>query len=138
MNDKMFIDTNIWVYAKIDGNDSIKHKKAISLLRNLPNQIVISTQVINEYYSALSKNKIKDIDIQTSIEQILPNVNVQAISIATIKKSWDVKLKYNFSVYDSLIIASALEADCKILYTEDLQHNQLIENKLRVVNPFID
>ena len=134
----MFIDTNIWVYAKIDGNDSIKHKKAISLLRNLPNQIVISTQVINEYYSALSKNKIKDIDIQTSIEQILPNVNVQAISIATIKKSWDVKLKYNFSVYDSLIIASALEADCKILYTEDLQHNQLIENKLRVVNPFID
>ena len=138
MNDKMFIDTNIWVYAKIDGNDSIKHKKAISFLRNLPNQIVISTQVINEYYSALSKNRIKDIDIQTSIEQILPNVNVQAISIATIKKSWDVKLKYNFSVYDSLIIASALEADCKILYTEDLQHNQLIENKLRVVNPFID
>jgi len=41
------------------------------------------------------------------------------------------------TIYDSLIIASALEADCKILYTEDLQHNHLVENKLRIVNPFI-
>jgi len=41
------------------------------------------------------------------------------------------------TIYDSLIIASATEADCEILYAEDLQHNHLVENKLRIVNPFI-
>jgi len=68
---------------------------------------------------------------------IRPEAELDEISINTIRMSWEVKLKYHFSVYDSLIIASALEAGCEVLYTEDLQHNQLIENKLRIVNPFV-
>jgi predicted nucleic acid-binding protein len=137
MSVKVFIDTNIWVYAKIEEKDTIKHEKALSFLNTFPNQVIVSTQVINEFYNALSKNKVKDTKIQISIEQILPEVEVLIISIATIKKAWEIKLKYHFSIYDSLIIASALEAKCEILYTEDLQHHQLIENKLRIVNPFI-
>ena len=138
MNDKVFIDTNVWVYARVEGTELKKHTEAISFLRNLPNWVVISTQVINEFYSALSKNKIADAKIQSAIEQILPDVYLKEISLRTIKNSWRIKLKYHLSIYDSLIIAAALEADCKTLYTEDLQHNQLIENKLRIINPFID
>ena len=44
--------------------------------------------------------------------------------------------KYKFSYWNSLIIASALQNNCTILYSEDMQHNQLIENKLRIINPF--
>ncbi|NLO49614.1 MAG: PIN domain-containing protein [Bacteroidales bacterium] len=137
MSDKVFIDTNIWVYARVEGTDLEKHKKAISFLRNLSNRVIISTQVINKFYSALSKNMIAEAKIQSAIEQILPDVELNKLSLNTIRKSWEIKLKYQLSIYDSLIIASALEADCKILYTEDLQHNQLIEGKLRIINPFI-
>ena len=45
--------------------------------------------------------------------------------------------KYNYSFYDSLIIAAAIESGCSILYSEDMQHNQLIEEKLKIVNPFL-
>lgn len=45
--------------------------------------------------------------------------------------------KDKFSYYDSLIIVAALECNCKILYTEDLQHNQIIENSLTVINPLL-
>jgi predicted nucleic acid-binding protein len=44
--------------------------------------------------------------------------------------------RYRFSFYDSLIIATALEASCTTLYSEDMQHGQLIENKLLIINPF--
>jgi predicted nucleic acid-binding protein len=40
------------------------------------------------------------------------------------------------SYWDSLIISSALESGCKILYTEDMHHNQIIEGKLKIINPF--
>ena len=46
--------------------------------------------------------------------------------------------RYKFSFYDSVIVASALHARCKILYSEDLQHGQVIEKQLRVTNPFED
>jgi len=48
----------------------------------------------------------------------------------------DLRLKYKFSYWDSLIIASALESGCGILYTEDMQDGQVIEDRLRIVNPF--
>jgi len=60
------------------------------------------------------------------------------LSVDTIRKSWKIKLRHLFSIYDSLIVASALEAGCTTLYTEDLQHDQLIEGKLRIVNPFVN
>jgi len=44
--------------------------------------------------------------------------------------------KYKYQYYDSLIIATAIENGCSILYSEDMQHNQNIENKLVIVNPF--
>jgi len=138
MSAKLFVDTNIWVYAKIESRDITKHKRAVSLLKNFPEQVVVSTQVINEIYSALSKNKIKDSDIQEVIEQIIPEVEIMELSVDTIRKSWKIKLRHLFSIYDSLIVASALEAGCTTLYTEDLQHDQLIEGKLRIVNPFVN
>lgn len=137
MSVKVFLDTNVWVYAKIEGRDITKHKRAVSLLKNLPDRVVVSTQVINEFYSALSKNKIKDSYIQEIIEQIIPEVEMMELTINTIRISWKIKLRYHFSIYDSLIVASALEAGCTTLYSEDLQHDQFIEGKVRVVNPFV-
>lgn len=137
MNDKVFIDTNIWVYAKIEGSNAEKHRKASEFLRNVENEIVVSTQVINEFYNTLSKNKFQNFEIVKAIEQFLPHVELQIILLETIKASWDIKERYGFSIYDSLIIAAAVEAGCKLLYTEDLQHNQIIYNRLQIINPLV-
>ena len=51
-------------------------------------------------------------------------------------KAFELLQKYNFSYYDSLIVSSALENDCKILYSEDMQDGLLVENKLKIKNPF--
>jgi predicted nucleic acid-binding protein len=54
-----------------------------------------------------------------------------------IQKALKLNSKYGYSYYDCLILASALLNDCEYLYSEDMQHNQLIEGKLKIVNPFL-
>ncbi|MEY3882473.1 MAG: hypothetical protein RIQ94_3269 [Pseudomonadota bacterium] len=54
----------------------------------------------------------------------------------TIRKSAEIALRYQFSNWDSLIIAAALLAKCDILYSEDMQHNQVIDGQLTILNPF--
>ncbi len=137
MSAKVFIDTNIWVYAKVEIPGSEKHLLSCNFLKNNKDSIVISTQVINEYYNVLIKNQIPEPGIQKSVFQLLTEVELVLITFETIVKSWEIRSRYNYSVYDSLIVASALEADCNVLYSEDLQHQQLIESKLRIINPFL-
>ena len=100
-------------------------------------KIVISTQVCNEYYSALLKNKILDQQIQESLKVLIDVVQVSSISKSTILTLMNLKNRYKYSYWDSLILSSALENNCTILYSEDMQHNQIIENKLKIINPFI-
>jgi predicted nucleic acid-binding protein len=52
-------------------------------------------------------------------------------------KAIDISAEFKFSYWDSLMVSSALAANCKVFYTEDLQHGQLIENRLEVINPFV-
>ncbi|SDN51183.1 PIN domain-containing protein [Desulfonauticus submarinus] len=61
---------------------------------------------------------------------------VVPLTLDIVRKSWEIKEKYKFSYWDSLIVASALENNCSILYTEDMQDGQIIEKKLEIVNPF--
>jgi len=140
MKDKIFIDTNIFVYAFIepeDETDKRKHFQAIKLLNSIQElNIFISVQVLNEFYNSLLKYRISDKKIQEKLQQIIDVVFVTPLALETIKRCWEIKIKYRFSYYDSLIIASALENNCSILYTEDMQDGQIIENRLKIVNPF--
>jgi predicted nucleic acid-binding protein len=61
---------------------------------------------------------------------------VETVTIETHDRALAIVERLCISLYDSLLIAAALIADCKVLYSEDLQHGQLIDRKLRVVNPF--
>lgn len=137
MNDKPFIDTNIWVYAHLQDVNNNKCNIALALLEALP-ILVSSTQVLNEYYSVMLKNKVADCLIQDNAEIIIAIADMRIIRIATIRLAHKIKLKYGFSYWDSLIVASALEAECQCLYSEDMQHKQLIEGGLIIVNPFKD
>ena len=67
----------------------------------------------------------------------LEKCSVQPVILSTIKLAQDLIGKYDFQVFDGIIIAAALEADCDIIYSEDMQDGQIIENKLKIINPFV-
>jgi predicted nucleic acid-binding protein len=62
---------------------------------------------------------------------------VQVLTIETHTQGLKLAELYQFSVYDSMIVAAALLADCHILYSEDMQHGLLVEGSLRIQNPFV-
>jgi len=136
MKDRFFIDTNILVYSLLR-NDSQKHSQTIHLMDALKgNFIFISTQVLNELYVSLQKHDIDELEIESKIRKVMGILNISIINISTIKLCWKVRGKYSYSYWDSLIIAASLESNCSTLYTEDMQDGQVIENRLKIVNPF--
>ena len=95
-------------------------------------------QVVNEcHWNFVRRFDIEDIlAIRLIQENIISISEVKDITLSVYELSNQIRHKYNLSFWDSLIIASALENDCSILYTEDLQHEQMIEGKLKIINPF--
>ncbi|GBU23901.1 hypothetical protein R83H12_00520 [Fibrobacteria bacterium R8-3-H12] len=130
-----FVDSNIVVYA-YSRTEKDKQAKASAIL--IDYDCLVSTQVLNEYCNVcIKKNFISISDIQKDINEILNNCGLYIINEVTISKALFVKNRYGFSYYDSLVIASALECECSVLFSEDMQHGQIIENTLRIVNPFL-
>jgi predicted nucleic acid-binding protein len=138
MKDDIFVDTNIFIYAYSD-DDLLKHKVAKNLLQNdlSKNTVIVSVQILNEFYSVMSKSKLSHQEITHFIREIAKQTYVKSISMETVELCLEIKRKYRYSWWDSLVLASALEADCNILYSEDMQHGQTIENTLKIVNPFV-
>ncbi len=135
MKDSSFIDSNILLYCY---SETEPDKKARAIAVSKGTNVFISTQVLKEFSNVLSRKfKFEWNDIINAIDEVTGNFLIFINHPETIKSACSIAHKYQFSFYDSLIIASALEAGCNILYTEDLQHDQLIEGKLRIVNPFI-
>lgn len=135
MEDRIFLDTNIFIYA-YSKTEPEKRKIALELL--CLNKALISTQIINEFVWVMyRKFKVDRRKLQVVGNKLLEKFEIVLINLETIRKALNIFVDYNFSFWDSLIIASALENDCSILYTEDMQHGQIIEERLKIVNPFV-
>jgi predicted nucleic acid-binding protein len=128
-DNRVFVDTNIFIYAILKENQpGDKGSKAIALFQSLSNKAVfINTQVLNEIYSVLLRNEVEEKDIQERLEIIIRETRLSIIRLKTLKSCWDLRTKYKYSYWDCLVMASALENQCAILYSEDMQHQQLIE-----------
>ncbi len=135
MPDKCFIDTNVLIY--IYSTDKIQQEKALLLIYGVK-EPVISQQVIIEFCNVMTKKlKVKKEDITFALQDFQENLAIVPLEHNMIQKGLEIQEKYQYSYYDSLIIAAALLTDCKILYTEDMQNGQIIEKKLRITNPFL-
>lgn len=135
MKGSCFIDTNVLVYC-YSTTETAKKQKAVEVSNS--ENAIISTQVLKEFSNTLYKKfRLDWSSIERSLNELTDNFYVFINSPQKIINACTIASKYGFSFYDSLIIRSALESGCNNLYTEDLQHNQLIENKLRIINPFI-
>ena len=140
MNDRFFLDTNILVYA---WGKSMPSKQVIAA-RLLEEAIdsgtgIISYQVVQEFFSVAFR-RFTPVMSRVDAEQVLaltfrPLLAIHS-SYSLYAKALELIHRYSLSWYDSLIVAAALEADCQILYTEDIQHGQKFQS-LRVVNPFL-
>ncbi len=139
MIDKIFLDTNIIVYA-FDKKDVQKNKIAKSLLDSFytNEKYFISTQVLLEFCNVAYK-KMKPALTADDLDRFIssfPDDKIIYIDKAIIQKVIQLKNQYQFSFWDSLIIATALFSGCNKLYSEDMTNGRIIEN-LEIKNPFI-
>jgi len=128
------LDSNVLVYCH-SNDEPDKQKTATSLFALYP---VISTQVLSEYINVvkrklkLPKNEIFDVCLQ-NIEMCI----LQQVSLTTLRHARILLNRYDFQLFDSIVVASALEANCHIFYSEDLHHGLVVENRMEIINPFI-
>jgi predicted nucleic acid-binding protein len=127
-----FLDTNIVVYCFSDDDD--KRLKALTILATKP---VISAQVLNECANILKRKlNFKNQEIIVVIERLIHECHVVPLTAETTLSALAIAERYGFSIYDSLIVAASLSANCTTLFSEDMQHQQVIDDKLTIINPF--
>lgn len=99
--------------------------------------MILSTQVINEVcVNLLKKTQLAEPDIQALIASFYSHYTVIEFDQDILTKASALREQHHFSYWDSLIVASALAAQCTLLYTEDMQHGLQVENRLTLQNPF--
>jgi predicted nucleic acid-binding protein len=133
MNDQVFFDTNVFVYAIIQ--DDPRSDQAEELIAQGG---TISVQVLSEFAAvARRKSKMPWVEIGRALDDIrVLCPDPLPVTLDTHREALTIAERYGYKIYDALIVASALEAQCTILYSEDMQDGQLIDERLTIRNPF--
>ncbi len=139
MNDKFFLDTNIFAYS-FDDSNTLKQDIAKQLIKNAidDNTGCISYQVVQEFLNIATKKFAVPItvsDCEDYLNEVLSPLCQVYADIDLYIRCFDIMERWKYSFYDSLIITASLHADCSILYTEDMQHQHKIQG-LTIINPF--
>ena len=136
--DPKFVDTSVLVYL-FDAGAPSKQARARELLREERDRLVVSVQVLGEFYVTVTRKLAVPLPSDAAAHAVdaLCELQVQALhpelARSAVRRSQSSRLSY----WDSLIIETALGAGAEVLFTEDLQDGQAIDG-LRVVNPFRD
>jgi predicted nucleic acid-binding protein len=136
-----FLDTNIFVYALL-ASEPLKKQRALQLMEQaLASHLgCTSYQVIQEFANVATRKFSQRFTIDECkqfIDAAMQPVNRVSSSPELLNSALDLQLETHYSFYDCLVLAAALQAGSDVLYTEDLQHNQLVRGSLRIVNPFL-
>jgi predicted nucleic acid-binding protein len=140
MSGKFFLDTNIFVYT-FDRTAPKKAKKAVDLIRRAADSGdgIVSFQVVQEFFNVALRRFSKPLTVAEA-EQYLTTVFRPLLAVHSSPSIYFEALriagKYRLAWYDSLIVASAVEGRCDILYSEDLHDGAEIES-VHIKNPFV-
>lgn len=127
-----FFDTSVLLYLL-----SAEPDKADRVEELLEHRGIISVQVLNEFTAvATRKLGLSFAEIREVLGTVRTLCNTHPLATEHHDKGVEIAERYRFSFYDSIIVASALLAGCKTLYSEDLQDRQVIEKQVTVINPF--
>lgn len=133
-NKLIAVDTNVLIFLH-DSSNLTKRTIATNLLADNPN---IPSQVVSEYLNVtrrlltLSKDQLL---FQTA--ELFKTSNIIPTSPSTLHIASALIKKYQFQLFDAVVVASALEANCDILYSEDMHHGLVVNGLLTIINPFI-
>ena len=129
-----FIDANVLIYAALQPDSRATVAREITSAGGQ-----ISVQVMNEFV-AVARGKLKrswpEIDYALGLLRTL-HPRPLPITLVTHRAAVEIAARYGLKIYDATIIASALEARCDTLFTEDMQDGQVIEDRLTIRNPFL-
>ena len=139
MSVKTFFDTYILIYPLQELN-SDKVEKARLILASVPKgYAVISYQVVQEYVNVCLRRVSptpRAERLRSFVLGLYENYEIVHWSPMLVPFALELHYRYHLQWYDSLIIGTALQAGCEVLYSEDMQHGQRIEG-LQVINPFV-
>ena len=133
---KAFFDTNVLVY-QLDKRDPKKQQISRDLVREYATEggAVISTQVLQEFYVAVTGKLRVDPMLAKSIMRTFENMEVVTVGPELIHEAVDTAVQNKVSFWDALVIVCAQSANCERLFSEDLNPGQKIRN-VRIANPF--
>jgi predicted nucleic acid-binding protein len=136
MADRVFLDTNIFIYAQ-DAGSPDKQRKSREIIARLADSGdgVISTQVIQEFFVAATRKLGVEPLVAKGLLKTFTMFDIVQVSTALIHEAIDCSILNQLSFWDSLILAAAASAGCPALFSEDLNSNQIILG-IRVQNPF--
>jgi len=133
---RLFLDTNILVYTQ-DSSEAPKRDRAMALLReHAADDIVVSTQVLLEFYRNLLRKKLCTAADAALLCGAWMEHEVVPVTPALVASAIELHQEKQLSIWDALVLQAALEARCSVIYTEDLQHGMRV-GPLRIVNPFL-
>ncbi len=136
MSDSVFVDSNVWMYMANDGAP-LKKSVAIGLLK-FPDAPLISPQVVFECINVCRKKlKMDDEKAFLFAEELLSVCELVPENNDTVRTALRLCRQGSFQPFDAKIVATALEAGCNILYSEDLQHELVVDKRLTIINPFL-
>ncbi len=131
--DKCFFDTNVLLYLLSENAEKADRAETIVAVGG-----TISVQVLNEFAAvARRKLSLSHSEIREVLDPIRTLCRVEPLTPHTHDLAMQMAERYRVSIYDALIIAAALLADCTTLYSEDLQDRQVFADTLRIHNPFV-
>lgn len=133
MSGKAFFDTNVLIYALAEGDP--RGEKAEELLAGGG---MLSVQILNEFTAvARRKMAMSWSEIADAVEAILGLCpDPLPVTLQTHQAARRIAESYQYSIYDSLVIAAAIECECAVLYSEGLRNGQTIDGRVTVRNPF--
>ena len=133
MNADAFFDTSVLLYLL---SDDVRKAERVETL--LGHGGTISVQVLSEFATvARRKAALSWAEVREALGAIRGSCATRALTEETHDRGLDIAERYRFSLYDAMIIAAAQAARCKALYSEDLQHRQVIDGTLTIRNPFV-
>ncbi|GAA0673343.1 putative nucleic acid-binding protein [Sphingomonas insulae] len=129
---RVFFDSNVLVYAfSADARSPVAYAL-------LDRGGVVSVQSLNELTNVLlRKQKMTWIEVRRAIDLVLTRCpSIVVLDLDTHRLGVAMAERHTLSVYDGMIVAAALTADCDILYSEDMHAGLVIDGRLTIVNPF--
>jgi predicted nucleic acid-binding protein len=137
MTGRVFVDTNILIYA-LDPADPLKRRVSADLLRTTisSRSLTLSPQSLNETYRVLvQRRRLMPVDAARSYIRTLAPWAIAPLDAKTAERAFAVEDETGYGWWDCLMLASALQADCRLFVSEDLQDGREVAG-MRIASPF--